>query len=191
MVDAFRPLSEKTAGNLLSEFARDLSTEKQMDFGIALTEVRRSHPELAEQARQEAIRGLNQSEEPYGAFAGRPRSFELHKKARARAAERDITYAAARKQIEDEDPELSAAARSEGGMQIKDIKMLPGIGEMYVMRDTELGPTKDPNGVLASIIEDRARHKRIGYRLALSEVCRDYPKLAAAARAQVMGLKNG
>jgi hypothetical protein len=186
-MDAFANI-DQPAGQELTLRAQQRAKEKQIDFRLALSEVRRESPGLSEQARQEAIAAPGQREgEVPGMFAGRPHSFEFHKKITARAAQKQIPYSAARGEIESEEPDLAARARSEGGMQIRDIMPLPDGAEMMVCA-TELGRTADPGGLLARAAENRSRKRGISYRLALSEVSRDYPKLAAAARRRTMGL---
>jgi hypothetical protein len=173
--DIKMPSSER-----LTELAERRAREKGTDYRSALIEVAAENRLLAESARREALHGASSQVVP-GMFVNRPHSWELHKRARARAGERLIPFPDARRQIELEDPELAERARSEGGMNIQDTEPLPGGGEIYVCA-TEFGLTRNPSGLLAFVTGNRARHKGIGYRAALSEVCADYPRLAAAAR---------
>lgn len=179
--------------------------EKQIDYLSAMREVAREEPELYEISRSEVLHdhcsrhfaaesgtvenfnevGPDREVVP-GMFAGRPNSWELHKKASARAVKKKIPYSDAKREIEAEEPELSAAARGEGGSQIRDVKPLPDGGDMYIC-STEFGRTADPNGLFAEIASNRSKRNGISYSRAIAEVRRDYPKLARARDAQVMG----
>lgn len=166
----------------LNELTKLRAKEKGIDFGAALREISLENSLLAEEARREVLRGSGGANEAIpGTFQNRPHSWELYKKAQRRAAERLLTFEAARAQIESEEPELAEKARSEGGMDVKDIRMLPS-GVPMIICHTEFGGTSDPAGLLADVAKNRARYKRIAYHEALSEICRDYPILAAAAR---------
>jgi hypothetical protein len=173
--DIKMPSSER-----LTELAERRAREKGTDYRSALIEVAAENRLLAESARREALHGASSQVVP-GMFVNRPHSWELHKRARARAGERLIPFPDARRQIELEDPELAERARSEAGMDVQDIKVLPGGSEMVICH-TEFGATRDPSGLLAFVAANRSRYKRIGYSEALSEICNDYPILAAAAR---------
>ena len=180
---AAKSFERKPAGEVLADRARQLRDEKQIDYRQALSEAVQENPELYDRLREECYAD---GEIVPGMFASRPRSWELHKKVTARAAEKGISYAAAAKEPEREEPELTAAARTEGCLKIKDTKLLPSGVEMVLC--AQFGP--DPSAWIAGMAKNRARHKNISYRLALSEISRDYPHIIALARARVMGLSG-
>lgn len=198
----------KPAGQEIAARAEQRMREKQIDYLSALREIAAEDPELYEISNAEVLHdncgrqyaaergsGANFGEPVRGRevvpgiFVNRPNSWALHKMVYARAVERKIPYSQAKREIETEEPGLAEAAAGEGGMQIKDIKALPG-GLQMIVCSTELGRTADPNRLFAEVVSKRARRKSIGYGHALAEVRRDYPKLAAASDAQVMGSRD-
>jgi hypothetical protein len=156
-------------------------------FTQALCDTSLEFPELARAHRQQVLSdtagGLSKA-----GFNNRPRSQELHERILARAKEKNISYGEARPEIEAEFPELVSAARREGGLQVKDTKQLQNGAEMVVCVDTELGKLEDPSGWVAEMARNRSRNKGIAYAMGLSEIARDYPRLAAAADRQVKRL---
>ena len=175
-------LEGRPAGNAQAQRAYDRAQEKGIPFHRALSELCAEDPALAQFAREEATL---QSE---GMFANRPNYEQLFNLVRAEAEARGITYREALERVCVENAGLYDAAVKEGGLWIKDLKPLAGGGLMVVCRDTEIGAVKDPNGYLAFMAGNRAKARRIEYATALSEIKRDYPRLAAAANRQVLCL---
>jgi hypothetical protein len=188
-MEAFPGLPERSAGRELTEAAYRLAKEKKIDFYTALIEVARQLPSLAEEAGKEALRGHAPSQaQDSGPSDGFRNKEELHRKILEREAQKGISYSAAKKEIEAEEPELTANARREGGMDIKDVVTLPN--GVRMIHCTEFGKTYDPNGLLARITANRAKRAQIDYKTALSDVRRDYPELTRAADLQVMGVER-
>jgi hypothetical protein len=113
------------------------------------------------------------------------KSKQLVDEATALAATERIPLTLAMIRIGRENPQLSEAARRE----VLGEGRAAAIGTR-VLHETELGLSEDPNGLLARVAANRAKHKGIEYHLALSEVKRDYPKLARASDRQVLGTED-
>ena len=169
---------EDSKSQQLTDLARARAAEKEIPVSVALSEVARENPQLAQKARLEVAR----QKPSEGMFTNQPRSKELHEAALARAKEKGISYSAALHEIEVESPDLVAAARHEGGLQVKDVKDLGNGLKMVICGDTEIGAVKDPAGWIVEMAKNRSKAKKVSLSEATAQIVRDYPRLAAAAR---------
>jgi hypothetical protein len=98
----------------LSKLAKARAREKGIPFTLALIEIGRENPELAESARQETL-GLNtriETRGPYRINVIGPNE-TLRKLAQVRARETGASYGACLSEVAREDPDLARKARAE------------------------------------------------------------------------------
>ena len=112
------------------------------------------------------------------------KSKELVDIAKRRCRERGVTFAVALAEIVREHPLLAHEAREE--VLGKGIEILDSDRRTWVAPES-LGRAAED---LLTTAKKRAKEKNIGFTAALSEISRERPELASAARAQALGISR-
>ncbi len=102
-----------------------------------------------------------------------PKSKQFSDMAKRRAKEKGIALSEALLEVARENPGLAEAAR----------------WEVMGSRPPEDSIADRTDALLAKMARERAAEKGISYSLALSEVAREFPEIARAAREAVLGCK--
>jgi hypothetical protein len=118
------------------------------------------------------------------------RSAVLASVARTRSAVRGIPYREALMEVAHENPDLAASARLDVLGEACPFEPAGSLGLRLVLASEVHTLSDDPAERLAQIAGLRAREKQIPYFVALSEVNRECPELAHAARLRVLGKRQ-
>jgi hypothetical protein len=171
----------------LATMAEVRSKEKGIPYAVALKEISREYPGLADTARREALGGKLRCE-TVGDPVGRQTisvvdlGQRLAEMAETRSREKNIPYSVALSEIGCEYRELAHGAREE----TLGVRVTPLGGDRRAgARDANSGRAGDE---IMRMAERRASEKNISYQSALSEVSREHPELAGAARQEALGI---
>ncbi len=176
----------------LREVTKQHAKTRGITFTEAHLEICRDRPELWEAARREvcglpplSAPAVLAETDPVFPQPNNPHSKKLSDLAKARVAEKGITYSEALGEIRLEQPELAHLVRMET-LGIKcEVKTLGNGMNMVVINSKSVLPASDPSRQLAERAHTRAIEKGVSYRMALSEVCHEDRAFAEAVRKHV------
>jgi hypothetical protein len=179
----FSPAPTQPINKWLIDLAKARAEQQKIDFGIALAQIKRENPQLADAAGMEVTGGKAQDHGPNFLKLMR-RALEI-----ARAKSLDVKPAMERAAAED--PDLAEAARRErgGSLYASELLPAPGIGDKQVLMSEGVDAALDPSAQLVMLSEDRCRERSISYAEALVQIAREHPELVRAAREQALGRK--